>query len=338
MTTEPNEVHNKPKLVTVFGGSGFVGRAVVAALTKRGYRVRVAVRKPEVAYYMQPLGNVGQIQMVQANVRHRKSVELAVSGADAVINLVGTLNESGRNRFTNLHVLGAKNVAEAAKAAGVPLTHLSSLAADVNSASAYARTKGEGENAVLAAAPDSVILRPSIIFGPEDRFFNRFANLARISPFMPLIGGGKTKIQPVFVGDVAEAAARAVDGKLLPGGVYELGGPDAQSFKYWMEDMLGVIMRKRFFISMPFWVARIQAAFLGLLPNPLLTGDQVTLLQSDNVVSPEAIRAGLTLEGMGIKPENTDAVLPSYLWRYRVAGQYTKPDLTRIEQVTPSVQ
>lgn len=323
MKTEPNEVHNKPQLVTVFGGSGFVGRAVVSALTKRGYRVRVAVRKPEIAYYMGPLGNVGQIQMVQANVRHRWSVDRAVSGADHVVNLVGILAEGGKQRFNTVQVLGAKNVAEAAKAAGVPLTHLSSLAADAGSASAYARTKAEGEKAVLSAIPDAVILRPSIIFGHEDRFFNRFANMARFSPFLPVIGGGETKLQPVYVGDVAEAVARAVDGKLAPG-VYELGGPDVQSFRGWMQDMLKVVDRKRIIVSLPWWAARLQASVLGLLPNPPLTNDQVTLLKSDNVVSDAAKKEGRTLEGIGITPEAVDAILPAYLWRYRVAGQYTK--------------
>lgn len=324
MKTEPNEVHNKPKLVTVFGGSGFVGRAVVAALTKRGYRVRVAVRKPEIAYYMAPLGNVGQIQMVQANVRNRASVDHVVKGSDHVVNLVGILAESGRQRFNTVQVLGAKNIAEAAKAEGVSLTHISSLAADVNSPSAYARTKAEGENAVRSVLPDTVILRPSIIFGHEDRFFNRFANLARISPFLPVIGGGETKLQPVYVGDVAEAVARSVDGKLAAGTTYELGGPDVQPFKNWMQDMLGVIGRKRLIVSMPWWVARVQASILGLLPGALITTDQVKLLKADNVVSAEASKDGHTLEGMGITPEAVDAILPAYLWRYRVAGQYTK--------------
>ncbi len=325
MQTEPNEVHNRPKLVTVFGGSGFVGRAVVAALTRRGYRVRVAVRKPEIAYYIQPLGNVGQIQMVQANVRHRASLDRVIAGADHVVNLVGILSESGRQRFNTVHVLGAKNIAEAAKAAGVPMTHLSALAADVNSPSHYARTKAEGENAVLSALPEAVILRPSLIFGHEDGFFNRFANMARFSPFLPAIGGGKTKLQPVYVGDVAEAIARSVDGKLMPGGVYELGGPDVQPFRNWMQDMLAVVGRKRLIVSVPWWLARLQGAILGLLPSPLLTTDQVRLLKSDNVVSADAVREGRTLQGMGITPEAVDAILPAYLWRYRVAGQYSKP-------------
>ncbi|MBB5703108.1 NADH dehydrogenase [Ochrobactrum daejeonense] len=324
MKTEPNEVHNRPKLVTVFGGSGFVGRAVVASLTKRGYRVRVAVRKPEIAYYMAPLGNVGQIQMVQANVRHRNSVERVVKGSDHVVNLVGILAESGRQRFNTVQVLGAKNIAEAARAAGIPMTHLSALGANAKSASAYARTKAEGENAVRAVLPDTVILRPSIIFGQDDSFFNRFANMARFSPFLPAIGGGETKLQPVYVGDVAEAVARAVDGKLMPGTTYELGGPDVQPFKGWMQDMLGVIGRKRAIVSVPWWLARVQASVLGLLPKPMLTNDQVTLLKSDNVVSEAAIKEGRTLQGMGIEPEAVDAILPAYLWRYRVAGQYTK--------------
>ncbi|MFC4624359.1 complex I NDUFA9 subunit family protein [Daeguia caeni] len=324
MKTEPNEVHNKPKLVTVFGGTGFVGRAVVAALAKRGYRVRVAVRKPEIAYYMGPLGNVGQLQMVQANIRNRKSVDHVLQGSDHVVNLVGVLSESGKQRFNAVHVQGAKNVAEAAKAASINMTHVSSLAADINSPSAYARTKAQGEIAVLEAVPTAVILRPSIIFGHEDRFFNRFANMARFSPFLPVIGGGETKLQPVYVGDVAEAVARAVDGKLMPGGVYELGGPDVQTFRYWMEDMLRVIMRKRAIVSIPWWLASLQAKVLGLLPNPCLTSDQVKLLKSDNVVSEEAKKQGRTLEGMGIHPEAVDTILPAYLWRYRVAGQYTK--------------
>ncbi|MGU3575922.1 complex I NDUFA9 subunit family protein [Brucellaceae bacterium C25G] len=324
MNTEPNEVHNRPKLVTVIGGSGFVGRAVVAALAKRGYMVRVAVRKPEIAYYMQPLGNVGQIQMVQANVRYRWSIDRAISGSDYVINLVGVLAESGRQRYNSVHVFGAKNVAESAAAHNIPLTHMSALGADLKSASNYARTKAEGEKAVLTASPDAVIMRPSVIFGPEDKFFNRFANLARFIPFLPVIGGGQTKMQAVYVGDVAEAIALSVEGKLKRGTTYELGGADVQTFKGWMQDVLKVIGRKRFFVSMPWWAAKFNARFLGLLPNPLLTVDHVTLLKSDNVVSDQAIAENRTLQGMGITPQGADVLLPAYLWRYRVAGQYTK--------------
>ncbi|MFK4823724.1 complex I NDUFA9 subunit family protein [Paenochrobactrum sp. BZR 588] len=324
MNTEPNEVHNRPKLVTVIGGSGFVGRAVVAALAKRGYMVRVAVRKPEIAYYMQPLGNVGQIQLVQANVRYRWSIDRAIAGSDYVINLVGILAESGRQRFNAVHVFGAKNVAEAASAQNIPLTHMSALGADVKSASHYARTKAEGEKAVLKASPDAVIMRPSVIFGMEDKFFNRFANLARFTPALPLVGGGQTKMQIVYVGDVAETIALSVEGKLKRGTTYELGGADIQSFKDWMRDMLKVIDRKRFFVSMPWWIAKFNARFLGLLPNPLLTVDQVTLLKSDNIVSEAAAAEGRTLQAIGITPQGADAILPAYLWRYRVAGQYTK--------------
>lgn len=324
MNTEPNEVHNRPKLVTVIGGSGFVGRAVVAALAKRGYMIRVAVRKPEIAYYMQPLGTVGQIQMVQANVRYRWSIDRAISGSDYVINLVGVLAEIGRQRYNSVHVFGAKNVAEAAAAQNIPLTHMSALGADIQSASNYARTKAEGENVVRKSSPDAVIMRPSVIFGAEDKFFNRFASLARFTPFLPLIGGGHTKMQAVYVGDVAEAIALSVDGKLKRGTVYELGGADIQSFKGWMGDMLKVIDRKRFFVSMPWWIAKLNARILGLLPNPLVTADQVTLLKSDNVVSDAALAEGRTLQAMGITPQGADAILPAYLWRYRVAGQYTK--------------
>lgn len=324
MNTEPNEVHNRPKLVTVIGGSGFVGRAVVAALAKRGYMIRVAVRKPEIAYYMQPLGTVGQIQMVQANVRYRWSIDRAISGSDYVINLVGVLAEGGRQRYNSVHVFGAKNVAEAAAAQNIPLTHMSALGADIQSASNYARTKAEGENVVRKSSPDAVIMRPSVIFGAEDKFFNRFASLARFTPFLPLIGGGHTKMQAVYVGDVAEAIALSVEGKLKRGTVYELGGADIQSFKGWMSDMLKVIDRKRFFVSMPWWIAKLNARILGLLPNPLVTADQVTLLKSDNVVSDAAVAEGRTLQAMGITPQGADAILPAYLWRYRVAGQYTK--------------
>lgn len=324
MNTEPNEVHNRPKLVTVIGGSGFVGRAVVAALAKRGYMVRVAVRKPEIAYYMQPLGNVGQIQMVQANVRYRWSIDRAIAGSDYVVNLVGVQAESGRQRFNAVHVFGAKNVAESASAQNIPLTHMSALGADLKSASVYARTKAEGEQAVLKAAPAAVIMRPSVIFGMEDKFFNRFADLARFTPVLPVIGGGKTQMQLVYVGDVAEAVALSVEGKLNCGTTYELGGADVQSFKDWIGDMLKVIDRKRCIVSMPWWAAKFNARIIGLLPNPLITADQVTFLKSDNIVSDAATSEARTLQGMGITPQGADAILPAYLWRYRVAGQYTK--------------
>ena len=329
MDTQTLNHRTTPKLVTVFGGSGFVGRHVVDALARRGYRVRVAVRKPEIAYYMQPLGNIGQIQLVQANIRHRWSVERAVKGADYVVNLVGILAEGGKQRFNTVHAIGAKHVAEVAAAAGLPLLYMSALGADLKSASEYARTKAEAERQVLSVKPDAVILRPSVIFGPEDQFFNKFASMSRFSPFMPLIGGGKTQFQPVYVGDVAEVIARAVEGKLQAGKAYELGGAEVLTLRRCMEISLEVIGRKRAFINLPWWVASLQGKILGLLPNPPLTSDHVKLLKSNNVVSQEAADADLTLEGLGIKPQAIDAILPSYLWRYRVLGQYDKASLAR---------
>lgn len=318
------EILQTPKLVTIFGGAGFIGRHVVRALAKRGYLVRVACRRPDLAGHLQPLGNVGQIQAVQANLRVRWSVDRAVQDADHVINLVGILHESGRQTFSAVQDFGARAVAEAARAVGAGLTHNSALGADVNSDSSYAQTKARGEQAVLETVPDAVIYRPSIVFGPEDGFFNRFANMARFSPVLPLIGGGETKFQPVYVGDVAEAIARSVDGKVPGGRIYELGGPDVLSFRECMEEMLEVIDRKRWLAPLPWGLASLQASILQLLPNPLLTTDQVTLLKSDNVVSTAAQKDGRTFAALGIQPRTTAAILPSYLWRYRPAGQFTR--------------
>lgn len=315
------------KLVTVFGGSGFIGRHTVRALAQRGYRVRVAVRRPELAGHLQPLGNVGQIQPVQANLRVRWSVDRAAEGADHVINLVGILHESGRQSFNAVQDFGARAVAEAARAAGAKMTQMSAIGADAASESIYARTKARGEAAVLATLPDANIVRASIVFGPEDNFFNRFANMARFSPVLPLIGGGVTRYQPVYVVDVAEALALTVDGKARPGTTYEVGGPEVLTFRECMEHMLKVIDRKRMLVPVPWSIARIQGAILGMLPNPLLTTDQVTLLRSDNVVSEAAKAEGRTLAGLGVTAESVDAILPSYLWRYRIAGQYTKSNL-----------
>ena len=313
----------KPKLVTVFGGSGFIGRHVVRALAKRGYRIRVAVRRPDLAFHLQPLGGVGQIQAVQANLRYRWSVDRAVAGSDHVINLVGLLFESGSQKFSTVHDFGARAVAEAARAAGVPLTHMSALGADPRSHSAYASTKGRAEAAVRDILPEAVIIRPSIVFGPEDNFFNKFGSMARMSPFLPLIGGGNTKFQPVYVGDVAEVIARSVDGTLTPGQTYELGGSEVLTFKQCLEAVLRVTGRKRLFVSIPFWVAKIQGTILGYLPKPMLTKDQVVLLQHDNVVSHAAKAEQRTLEGIGIHPQTIEAILPSYLWRFRSHGQYS---------------
>ena len=317
------EIIETPKLVTVFGGSGFIGRHVVRALARRGYLIRVATRRPELANHLQPLGNVGQIQPVQANVRVRWSVDRAVEGASHVINLVGILYKSGAQTFSSVQAEGARNVAEAAKAVGARLTHGSAIGTDANSRAAYARTKAAGEKAVFETVEDAVVFRPSIVFGPEDRFFNRFANMARYSPVLPLIGGGKTKFQPVFVGDVAEAIARSVDGDVEGGHVYELGGPNVLTFRQCMEEMLEIVDRERMLVPVPWWAADIQGSILGLLPKPMLTRDQVTLLRTDNVVSEEAARTRRTFAGLGINPQSTAAILPSYLWRYRPAGQFT---------------
>ncbi|TIP88381.1 MAG: complex I NDUFA9 subunit family protein [Mesorhizobium sp.] len=318
------EILQTPKLVVVFGGSGFVGRHVVRALARRGYRIRVACRRPDLAGHLQPLGNVGQIQPVQANVRVRWSVDRAVQGADHVVNLVAILHESGRQKFTSVHEFGARAVAEAARAVGAGLTHISALGADLSAQSDYARTKALGEKAVLETIEDAVILRPSINFGPEDSFFNRFASMARYSPVLPLIGGGRTKFQPVYVGDVAEAVARSVDGKVQGGRIYELGGPQVLTFKQCMQEMLAMIDRKRFLVSVPWWVANMQASILGLLPNPLLTKDQVLQLREHNIVSEAATRENRTLAGLDIQPQSIGSILPSYLWRYRPAGQFQR--------------
>lgn len=320
------EILQTPKLVTVFGGSGFVGRHVVRALARRGYLVRVACRRPDLAGFLQPLGNVGQIQPIQANLRVRWSVDRAVEGADHVVNLVAIMNEGGRQTFNAVHAFGARAVAEAARAANAGLTHISAIGADLESESDYARTKAEGEKAVHETIPNAVIMRPSIVFGPEDHFFNRFANMARFSPALPLIGGGETKFQPVFVGDLAEAIARSVDGKVAGGKIYEIGGPQVLTFRECMQEMLATIDRKRFLMTVPWWIARIQGKVLGLLPNPLLTEDQVILLQSDNVVSEAAAKDHRTLAGVGVQPHTVGAILPTYLWRYRVAGQFTHPN------------
>ncbi len=309
-------------LVTVYGGSGFLGRHVVRALAKRHYRIRVAVRRPELANHLQPLGRVGQIHAVQANLRNAASVEAAARDARVLVNLVGILFERGRQRFNTIHANGAEQVALAANAHGARMVHVSAIGADDRSHSAYARSKAAAERLVLAAQPQAVIMRPSILFGPEDDFFNRFASLARLSPALPLIGGGLTRFQPVFVGDVASAIADAVDGNIRGGTVYELGGPEVKTFKQLMRYMLATIERKRLLVPIPFFAAKLQATFLQYMPKPLLTPDQVELLRADNVVSPAAAAEGRTLQGLGIAPESIEAIVPSYLWRFRKTGQF----------------
>jgi uncharacterized protein YbjT (DUF2867 family) len=318
-------ISNLETLVTVFGGSGFLGRSVVRALCKRDYRVRVAVRRPELAGHLQPLGKVGQIHAVQANLRYPVSVEAAMRGADVAINLVGILAPGGAQTFDAVHADGASTVAKAASAAGARMVHVSSIGADANSTSHYARSKAAGEAAVLSAAPAATILRPSVVFGPEDDFTNRFASLARMSPALPLIGGGATKMQPVYVGDVASAVAGAVDGKTKAGATYELGGPEVLSMREIMEIILSTTGRDRMLVSLPFGLARLQALFLQFAPGPFkLTPDQVELLRSDNVVSEAAKAAGLTLEGLGIAPDSLEAIAPQYLWRFRKSGQFAQ--------------
>jgi uncharacterized protein YbjT (DUF2867 family) len=316
---------NSETLVTVFGGSGFLGRSVVRALCKRDYRVRVAVRRPELAGHLQPLGRVGQIHAVQANLRYPASVEAAMRDSDVAINLVGILAESGAQTFDAVQAKGAEAIAKAASAAGARMVHVSAIGADENSASRYARAKAAGEKAVLAATPSATILRPSVVFGPEDQFTNRFAALARMSPALPLVGGGVTKLQPVYVGDVATAVADAVDGKTKAGATYELGGPEVLSMREIIEIILKIAEREPMLIPLPFGLAKLQATFLQFAPGALkLTPDQVVLLRSDNVVSEAAKANGLTLEGLGITSDSLEAIAPQYLWRFRAAGQFQK--------------
>ncbi len=313
-------------LVTVFGASGFIGRHVVGALARDGWRIRAAERRPDLAGHLQPLGGVGQIMPVQANLRYPDSVRRAVEDADAVINLVGILAESGKQTFKAVHVEGARAVAEAAREAGAQaLVHLSAIGADPKSKSNYARTKAEGEAAVFGAFPSAVIMRPSVVFGPEDQFFNRFAALARFSPFLPLIGGGRTRFQPVYVGDVAAAVAAALAGRAEPGLTYELGGPEILTLKEILRLVLDYTGRKRILLYMPFWLAKLQALLTWPLPTGFrpITVDQVRLLQRDNVVSEAAIAEGRTLAGLGIEsPHAVETIVPPYLERFRPKGQF----------------
>ncbi|HEX4532784.1 MAG TPA: complex I NDUFA9 subunit family protein [Rhizomicrobium sp.] len=306
-------------LVTVFGGSGFLGRNAVRALAKAGHRIRVAVRYPNLANYLLPMGAVGQIQIAKTDVRDDAQVAAALRGADAAVNLVGILYNGGGQNFDGVHVEAAERMARAAKAAGAQrFVHVSSTGVDEDSDSNYARTKAQGEARVRAEFPSATILRPSLVFGPEDNFFNRFAGLARISPVLPLIGGGHTKFQPVFVGDVADAILRGVEDSAIAGKIYELGGPGIYTFKQLMQIVLRETGRTRLLVPLPFFAAALQSYVLGLLPNPLLTPDQVRLLKTDSVVSPGA----LTLADLGIQPDSLEAIVPSYLWRFRAKGQF----------------
>ena len=310
------------KLVTIFGGSGFVGRHLVRRLAKSGARIRVAVRRPNEAHFLKPLGAVGQIMPIQANVRNAASVARAVEGADIVINLVGILVESGRQTFRALQAEGAAKVASAAAAAGVTqYVQMSAIGADPESPSAYARTKAAGEVAAREHMPGATVIRPSIVFGPEDEFFNRFAAMARISPFLPLIGDGSTRFQPVYVADVAEAIARTLENPALGGETYELGGPNVYTFRELMELTLRIIGRKRLLLPLPVPVARAQATMFEMLPliTPPITRDQIAQLTRDNVVAEGA----KTLETLGIDAATAEAIVPTYLYRFRKHGQFT---------------
>jgi NADH dehydrogenase len=313
------------KLVTVFGGSGFIGRYVVQALAKRGHRIRVAVRRPDLAGHVQPLGMVGQIKPIQANVRYRWSIDRAVEGADAVVNLVGILAESGRQTFDSVQSFAPRAIGEAATAAGVSaVVHNSAIGADQPSTIGYIRSKADGEAGLLESFPDAVIMRPSIVFGPEDHFFNRFAAMARLSPALPLIGGGRTRFQPVFAGDVGEAIARAVDRQAQRGAIYELGGPEVLTFRQLMQRMLEITGRKRLLLPIPWPIARVMGRVGEFMPGQPLTRDQVRMLRFDTIVSEAAKKDGRTLQGLGIEATALEVVLPTYLARFREHGEFTQ--------------
>lgn len=312
-------------LVTVFGGSGFVGAQAVRVLAKRGWRVRVAVRKPHLAGELRPAGDPGQIQLVRCDVSDPAQVAAACAGAHAVVNLIGVLFESGKRTFQAMHVDAARLIAEQARAAGAArVVQVSALGADADGASAYARTKAAGEAAVRAIHPDAVVLRPSVVFGPGDDFLNRFASMATFAPALPLVGGGRTKFQPVYVGDVAEAIARAVEDPALAGRTFELGGPAILTFEEILRMVLRQTGRRRLLAPVPFPVARMIgsvaqfSAVLGI--PPVLTRDQALSLQTDNVVLPGAE----ALADLGVQPIGMDAVVPAYLWRFRKGGQFAE--------------
>jgi uncharacterized protein YbjT (DUF2867 family) len=316
----------RDSLVTVIGGAGFIGRHIVRSLARRGYRVRVASRRPDLAGYVQPSGTPGQIMPVQANVRYPHSIAAVCEGANAVVYLPALFANRGAQTLDAVNVFGAEATAKAARAARTKvLIHFSALGANSESTSDYARSKAEAEARLKAAFPGAIILRPSFVFGPEDQFFNRFAAMARFSPFLPLIGGGHTKSMPVYVGDVAEAVARLIDQGFGSGRIYELGGPEIMTMKDVMAYILEVTGRRRMLVPIPWGAARVLGMIAGLLPKPPLTTDQVELLKYDNLVSEAAQREGRTLESLGIVPRSVEAIVPSYLYRYRKAGQFTAP-------------
>ncbi|WP_108860465.1 complex I NDUFA9 subunit family protein [Ruegeria sp. Alg231-54] len=313
------------KMVTIYGGSGFVGRYITRRMANEGWRVRVAVRRPNEAMFVRPYGVVGQVEPILCNIRDDASVAAAMHGADAVVNCVGVLNELGKNAFDAVQADGAERIARLAAEQGISrMVHISAIGADAESDSEYSRTKAHGEAGVLTHMPDAIILRPSVIFGTEDQFFNRFAGMTRMGPFLPLVGA-ETKFQPVYVDDVAKAAVQGVLGQ-AEAGVHELGGPEVKTFRALMQQMLDVIHRRRVIIGMPFFVARIMAGVLDILkfvsfqlfPNHILTRDQLKNLRRDNVVSEGA----KGFADLGIEPATLESVLPDYLWKFRPSGQY----------------
>ncbi|MDC9700655.1 MAG: complex I NDUFA9 subunit family protein [Alphaproteobacteria bacterium] len=324
--TDPVMKYGKnEKLVTIFGGSGFVGRHLVQRLAHQGYRIRVAVRRPELANYLRPLGNVGQIHPLHANIRDPCSVARAIEGTDVVINLAAILFEKGPQTFKAIHHHAACRIAQATLDAGITqLIHISALGAESTSPSLYARSKAAGEKEILHFFPEAIIFRPSLVFGPEDQVFNRFAILARLLPFLPLIGS-KTRFQPVFVSDFTKAIARAIEEKTNTGIIYEIGGPEVLTLRELVEKTLSVIQRRCLILEIPFPLAKLLAVFFQLLPRPLFTLDQIHLLKQDNIVSETAIKQGKTLEGLGIKPCGMETILPSYLTRFRRTGQFEPP-------------
>jgi len=320
------------RLATVFGGSGFVGRHIVRALARDGWRIRVAVRRPDLAGFLRPLGVVGQIELVQANLRYPDSIAAALEDADAVVNAAGIQRQGGRQTYEAVHAAGAGAIARAAAAAGIDkLVHVSGVGADARSPNAYIASKGSGEAAVREASPTAVILQPSVIFGPEDDFLNRFGALARALPALPLFGGGATKLQPVFVGDVALAALAVIGDPRAAGRTYELGGPEVLTLREIATLTLRIVERRRALVPLPFALARLVAwsteiastLSLGAFPATLTTTrDQVELLRHDNVVSAAAIAEGRTLRELGVSAQGVEAAAPSYLYRFRKTGQY----------------
>lgn len=322
-------LYQHPKLITVFGGSGFVGRHVVETLTKRGYRVRIAVRCPQKAYYMLQIGEVGQTQMLKTDIKHRASVARALLGADGAVFLPGSLAQANQSNFQKTQIDGTQNVSELAAEAGIPLIYMSALVANQHASCLYARVKFAGEQIVQNKHPQAIIMRPSVVFGPEDCFFNTLADLSRFLPIMPLFGGGQSKLQPVYVGDIAAFVVRALEAQVTFGKIYDLGGPQIMTFQNVLESIFQIIHRKKTTLPIPLSAGLLIGSFLGIIGKlplvpTLLTVDQIRFLQMDNVVSQAAIENGYTLEGAGIVPRAMAALLPSYLWRFRPHGQFSK--------------